>query len=415
MLIKKILIISIIFLFLGVSINPSVAIDNVKILTNPICSGNTLYVGGGGSDNYSKIQDAIDNTSDGDTVFVYDDSSPYYENLIIDNSINLIGEDRDTTIIDGDFKDNTILVTSSSFTIKNIKVINSLKDSYSAGIFVWENGELIKDISIINCIISNSSTGIRLTNVKGCIVTNCTIYNNEGHSLYLIESYDLIITKCTIFDNGLLLENNRFYSGEILTEDCEDINVSNCQIYNNIGFGIYSMIGKNINIYNNTIQGSLRGLKISVTDNFNVYNNNIYKNDKTGIDIIGIGEINGTVNNNKITENGDILIYDAGISIRNCSSGVIIKNNDISSNKKNGILFLQSCDNIISKNNFIDNEKDAYFINKNFQGNMWLDNYWSRPRFLPKLIFGLISKNVYIPWLNIDWHPAQKPYDISGF
>ena len=39
--------------------------------------GNTLYVGGSGPKNYSTIQEAINDASDGDTVFVYDDSSPY--------------------------------------------------------------------------------------------------------------------------------------------------------------------------------------------------------------------------------------------------------------------------------------------------------------------------------------------------
>jgi len=410
MLIKKILIISIIILFLGVSINPSVAIDNIKKLINPIRSGNTLYVGGSGPGNYSKIQDAIDNATDGDTVFVYDDSSPYYENLIINNSIKLIGEDRDTTVIDGDFNNNTILVKSSSFSIKNIKVVNSVKNLFSAGIFVWENGELITDISIINCVISNGSSGIRLEDAKGCIVTNCTIYNNEGNSLYFINSDDTIVTNCTIYDNGLLI-NNKFISGGIeITEDCENIDVSNCQIYNNIGFGINSMFGNNITIYDNTIKGSYRGLRLKETDNFNVYNNIIYKNDDTGIDIVGV--VNGLVYNNKITENGDIDFFDAGVYVRNCSSGVIIKNNDISSNKKNGIIILHSYGNIISKNNFIDNEKNAFFISKNFQGNIWLKNYWNRLRILPKLIFGLISKNVYFPWVQFDWRPSLKPYDI---
>ena len=34
-------------------------------------SGNWLYVGGSGPGNYSVIQDAVDNASDGDTVYVY--------------------------------------------------------------------------------------------------------------------------------------------------------------------------------------------------------------------------------------------------------------------------------------------------------------------------------------------------------
>jgi len=33
--------------------------------------GNTLYVGGSGPNNYTRIQDAIDYASDWDTVFVY--------------------------------------------------------------------------------------------------------------------------------------------------------------------------------------------------------------------------------------------------------------------------------------------------------------------------------------------------------
>ncbi|MGF3554110.1 MAG: hypothetical protein ACQXXF_02395, partial [Thermoplasmatota archaeon] len=53
--------------------------------------GNWLYVGGSGPKNYTKIQDAIDKATDGDTVFVYDDSSPYKENVIIYKSIKLIG------------------------------------------------------------------------------------------------------------------------------------------------------------------------------------------------------------------------------------------------------------------------------------------------------------------------------------
>ncbi len=74
--------------------------------------------------------------------------------------------------------------------------------------------------------------------------------------------------------------------------------------------------------------------------------------------------------------------------------------------------------NIIIKNNFIDNERDAYFAGGIFRFNIWLLNYWYKPRILPKLIFGKIKKiglvYITIPWINFDWHPARKPYDIEG-
>ena len=86
--------------------------------------GSTLYVGGGGPGNYTSIQDAINDSVEGDTVFVYDDSSPYYENLIVKNGIFLIGENRDTTIIDGSGDSNVIYIDAnnvyvSGFTIQN--------------------------------------------------------------------------------------------------------------------------------------------------------------------------------------------------------------------------------------------------------------------------------------------------------
>ena len=77
--------------------------------------------------------------------------------------------------------------------------------------------------------------------------------------------------------------------------------------------------------------------------------------------------------------------------------------------------------NTIVKNNFLDNERDAFFRNSrfisNFISNRWNQNYWNRPRIFPKLIFGKIrTSSTYIPhilWINIDWNPAKEPYDIG--
>ena len=58
---------------------------------NALGTGHVLYVGGSGPGNFSKIQDAVDNASPGDTVFVYDDSSPYKENVTVSKSIIVQG------------------------------------------------------------------------------------------------------------------------------------------------------------------------------------------------------------------------------------------------------------------------------------------------------------------------------------
>ena len=95
---KKGLVIGILILLLGVNIGSSFARD-IQPMSLVGFDGNTLYVGGSGPNNYTTIQSAIDDAVDGDTVFVYDDSSPYYENVIINQSIDLIGEKRNTTSI----------------------------------------------------------------------------------------------------------------------------------------------------------------------------------------------------------------------------------------------------------------------------------------------------------------------------
>ena len=76
--------------------------------SNPASVGNTLYVGGSGPGNYTKIHDAINDANDGDTVFVYDYSSPYNEIVVVDKSIKLIGENKNTTIINGDNEQYTV-------------------------------------------------------------------------------------------------------------------------------------------------------------------------------------------------------------------------------------------------------------------------------------------------------------------
>jgi len=107
-------------------------------------------------------------------------------------------------------------------------------------------------------------------------------------------------------------------------------------------------------------------------------------------------------------------------------SNKIIGNN-ITNNKGCGIFLLESNNNNISQNNFIENRwRNAKFVyDIGALRNRWDGNYWDymhtmillkRP--FPYPIFGKIS--VWsgslgfgiIPWINIDWRPAQEPYDI---
>lgn len=74
---------------------------------------------------YTTIQEAINNALDGDTISVA--PGTYYENIVVNRNINLIGAGKDKTIIDGQQKDSVITINPgviaiiSGFTIRNGK------------------------------------------------------------------------------------------------------------------------------------------------------------------------------------------------------------------------------------------------------------------------------------------------------
>ena len=97
-MIRKCFAIGIILLFVGTSVMPITAKD-IEKSSLPTYGGKWLYVGGSGPGNYSVIQDAVDNASDGDTVFVYNGiySDYFPDNFACVNivkKISLIGEDN---------------------------------------------------------------------------------------------------------------------------------------------------------------------------------------------------------------------------------------------------------------------------------------------------------------------------------
>ena len=186
-IVRKGIVLGIILLFFGAGVITSIggAIGNFNQSTSKklIVNHNRgiLYVGGDGHGNYSTIQDAIDAASNGDTVFVYDYSSPYYENLVIFKSITLMGEDKKTTFIDGSEEDNTIYINATDVTITGFSIVNSNYD-YS---------------------------GIQLSGSEGCTITLNNIENNGfgvrvGDSSYGNNIYynNFIENQHNAWDNG---------------------------------------------------------------------------------------------------------------------------------------------------------------------------------------------------------------------
>jgi len=215
-LLRKGLVVGIIFLFVGTGIIPSMAQD-IEKPSLPTSRGHWLYVGGSGPGNYTRIQDAIDNASNGDTVYVYDDSSPYNEYVKINTSIHLVGENQKTTVIDGQGLIAVSLkadaITFTGFTVQNTGFL-------SFGLYVFSNNNTIRgnifsnnflsDIylttsnnnTITENTFSNSAIGICLSESNDTTITRNIITKNHGYGIALANSRRNLISQNNILDNG---------------------------------------------------------------------------------------------------------------------------------------------------------------------------------------------------------------------
>ena len=415
----------IIFLICPCIVPSSAGVNKEQKSIQPISNGNTLYVGGSGEGNYTKIQDAIDNANDGDTVFVYDDSSPYYENIIINKSISLIGEDRFSTIIDGFGADKIISIKTSNISITNITIYSMIgQEEWHQAIHIYNITNQINNILISGCIITNCNRGVHFINVSNIFIIDCFIHNNTAQSVWGLRNSDNItINSCTIDNNGKIKTDGWYTSGGMWIGDdrfnsSQNIKIFNCQIFNNIGDGINIFHCKKVEIFNNTIFGNYDGILFGGNNsNLILHHNNIYNQEMDGIFVDWGFNKDCYIKENIIFNNGLNYKLTSGIYIG--GNGIIVKNNNISHNR-NGIYFITAENTKIIENNFFGNKYDAWFINLIFNANnIWLNNYWNRARLFPKIIPGSIffqknpqSKLIFIPWFNIDWRPAKQPYDI---
>jgi len=376
-ILKKGLVVGIILLFIETAIIPSTAQNIEK--TSSISRSHWLYVGGSGPGNYTRIQDAINDSQNGDTVFVYDDSSPYLESVKINKSILLKGENKDTTVISGNESINTV-----DFDTNNINLTG----------FTIKNGHYA---------ITNNDVNI----------SNCTVFNNliddNYAGMWFEKTYNMTIIQNYFFKNyfALNIENSHHI---VMSSNTIKFNFEGVEMAGN----------ENVTISLNTIElNSDIGMRfylshISIVNNYKILRNSI-KNNYYGI----VNEESGIFKDNIVESNhvGFNFFYCDDTEI----SSNVIKNNSV------GVTIHDGNHNKIIMNNFIQNERDATFFYELHLGfrrpqNVFRQNYWDTTTLLgPKSIKGQLffyvvlwynSIMIRIPWFCFDWFPATEPYNI---
>ena len=397
---KKIAVMAIAFLLFI----PFASINGNNVASN-MSTNNILYVGGSGPNNYTSIQSAINDASNGYTIYVYPGN--YNESIVINKSISLIGmeingekpvistsENKSTVIVEADgciFRGFTVLSGRGLRIISNENIVENNRVMYSKGLGIslyGSSNNLIKNNEVTN----GFNNGIHLRKSSGNIITRNIVSANSETGIVVFDHSDYnIISYNNVTKN---------FHGMEIGEDANDSTISFNHVYFNQQYGICVDTSNNVSILNNTIHNhAYGGLQLMDCSNCTVSGNEIYYNDR------GI-----MVESNYMWEKQYNLI----------------KRNNVYSNSGVGIYIEGSLRNDFTENNLMDNGDNAWFWEQTIIGypysplrpcyNVWDKNYWSDWSLpTPKPIKGVLTvwwSSLYIDfhWFMFDKHPAMEPY-----
>jgi parallel beta-helix repeat protein len=236
---------------------------------------------------YATIQEAINanETLYGHTIFV--EAGTYYENVVVNKTVSLVGEAPATTVIDGGGTSDVVRVTANNVIIKNFKIRNSGK------YYAPPDSGIKVDASYCNItdnVITENSVGINL----------------EKSSYNSIDSNSI---------------TNK-YDGIILSESSHNyIRVNNITAHECLGVALSWLSSNNV-ISGNNMTDNGRGISIADSSNNVVSGNNIIATSlKEGMDAISL-----LASSNIIISENIITNYWAGIELSYSLSCTISKN-----------------------------------------------------------------------------------------
>jgi parallel beta-helix repeat protein len=346
---------------------------NWVFLSSPAVADGKVYIGSTDRNIYCfgsipaiSIQQAINSANPGDIVNI--PSGTYYENVIINKTITLVGAGRDTTIINGQNISTTVTVSASNVSISGFEITNGCDES------------LLVESSAFSCVIHDNTVSFGYIRGIALFGGNQQVYGNIVHDIGFNTSA-----------NGC----NGYGAIESLMSSYNS--VFNNTIYASHTWGLGCNGGTYNQIYNNTVYSSQSGSLIDWSSHDNAIFNNTFYNDTCGTNFLnsahgnlyfdnqvslcnpavgfGSGAYNNSIFGNSIFSNP------GGVYIMNSTANRIYSNN-ITSNGYGLQIGNSSSNNRIYANRFTANNQQA-FIDNSTGYNAWDNgypaggNYWS--------------------------------------
>jgi parallel beta-helix repeat protein len=220
---------------------------------------------------YATIQGAINALSQPsmpeDTIQV--SAGTYYENIVVNKTLSLIGEGSDRTIIDGNNTGTAVAIKADSVLITNFTIQNA---SGSGGIYL----ESVRNCYITRNKIKINSDGIHLQYSSNNIISENNITANSWYGLDLGYSSENVISRNELKANA--------YGLLFIDSGLNIISENNITLNNWWGAALYGSYNNRVyhdNFINNTYQ--------VITDSANIWDDGYpsggnYWSDYTGVD-----------------------------------------------------------------------------------------------------------------------------------
>lgn len=338
-----------IMLALLLLIMPALKFDLQPAITGPV----EIIV----PEDYPTIQEAINAARPGDTIFVR--TGTYYEHVIVNKSISLIGEDRGRTIIDAEQDGVTVIVIANQVSIMNFTIRNS-----GTPAFISYAYPCILLYSVQDCDISFNYIVAKGIGLEGDGIVLEYSFNNDIHANTVSENGIGILIENS-FNNGIRGNNvTRNGRGIIVSYSRNNLLRDNHMVLNDYNFGVFGDSVQTF-IHNIDTSNTINGKPVYYF--VNQYNLTITTATHPSAGYLALVNSTGIiVEDLELKDNiqGMVLAYTANSQIRS---------NNVTHNRY-GIYLFRSSNNIIQRNSIRNNVKGIWLYNSSDNNNIIANN-----------------------------------------
>lgn len=204
-------------------------------------------------DDLLTIQQAVNTANQGDTIFVK--AGTYFENVLVNKNLSIIGENRTTTIVNGSNTGTVFYVNTASVTIKGFTVTHGS----DTGIFLYRSNNSI----ITENNVAQNAGGIIVLHSSNCTVNKNVVENNPQRGIIFTNSQDFTASDNYVYGNkyGInanvsmngLIAHNKVYESEFDGIGLQDGSINITVVGNYVKSGVLGAMG----IWVESVNGSL--------------------------------------------------------------------------------------------------------------------------------------------------------------